>query len=96
MVDEVGLALAGIAMLAVGIGARGRFFRPRVGFRIAALIGEIFYFTHFAPSVGAVLFVAGGVFTVIGWFGDSAPMHMPSLIEVVELVAWLWMALAIH
>ncbi|SMC04293.1 hypothetical protein SAMN00768000_1566 [Sulfobacillus thermosulfidooxidans DSM 9293] len=97
MVNEIGLTVAAIAMLAVSLDFHGQSFSPGLVFRIVALAGEILYFTRILPIFGAILFLLGAVITVGLWFQNSSQHPTQSrLIDVIELVAWVWMALAIH
>ncbi len=97
MIREIGLTLSAIAMLAVSVEFLEQPVRSGPVFRILALAGETLYFTNLMPRIGAFLFLASAAITVFLWFrAPDSQSHQKSLIEIIELVAWLWMALALH
>ncbi|WP_053960090.1 hypothetical protein [Sulfobacillus thermosulfidooxidans] len=97
MVNEIGLTISAIAMLGISLDFRGQPLSPGSLFRIVALAGEILYFTRIVPIFGAILFLLGAIITVVLWFQNPAERPTQTrLIDVIELVAWVWMALAIH
>ncbi len=97
MVAEIGLTLSAIAFIAVSLEFSGQPLYWAPVFRIITLVGEMLYFSGLMDRIGTLLFLGGAVITVILWFRRPyGRSHQKSLIEVIELVAWLWMALAIH
>ncbi len=94
--QTMGILLATVALFGVII--RGsRLSWPWTAFvpRILALVGELIYFGLSSSPVFALCFVAGAVWTVTTWFRDRHA-NIGGVVELMELLAWAWMALALH
>ncbi len=96
--QSLGVLLSTIALVTVGLKmaqdlGRWRMYLPRV----VALIGILIYFTTSENFIGATIFLLGAGWTIETWFGKSSSICITSgLVEMVELFAWLWIALTIR
>ncbi len=96
--QSMGLLLTTIALVTVVLKAieerwHWRIFTPR----LLALSGEMAYFLSKQNPIGAGFFVVGAVWTVVTWFySHDNNSHLSGLVEMVELFAWVWIALALR
>jgi hypothetical protein len=64
--------------------------------RLAALAGALLYFVKWVPNAGIAVFAGGVVASVALWFVCPVKEAREGAdVEVIELIAWVWMALAI-
>ncbi|MCL4493193.1 MAG: hypothetical protein M1294_00040 [Firmicutes bacterium] len=97
VVTEIGITISALAIFAISLDLRGQPLGPGPLCRLMALVGEILYFTGVMPTAGDVFFLTGAVMTVVLWFHPPDPRpSQKSLIDVSELVAWVWMALTVR
>lgn len=94
--QAMGLLFGTVALFGVIIRARQMawpwpVFLPR----LLALGSELLYFGLYQSPIAAVGFVIGAVWTVTTWFRDRRANVGP-VAELMELLAWAWMALALH
>jgi hypothetical protein len=67
-----------------------------IPWRLIAAIGEVSYFWTPWPKAGGVIFAVGAVMTVylvfqgVSWQGEVS-RDRKDAIELIELIAWLWM-----
>ncbi len=94
--QAMGLLFGTVALLGVVIRARQMAWPWRVFLpRILALVGELLYFGLFQSPIAALGFVIGAVWTVTTWFRERRA-NIGGVVELMELLAWAWMALALH
>lgn len=94
--QAIGVLFGTAAMLGIVIQAKQMLWPWHVLLpRILALCGELGYFLWFYSPIGALLFVIGAVWTVMTWFRDRRA-NIGGVVELIELLAWAWMALALH
>lgn len=96
-IDEVGRFFSLVALTVIGWSAGDRSYRSAsTKWRILAATGEVLYFWTPWSTVGGALFVAGAVLTVYhvvrgtAWQGEVSRVQKDA-IELIELIAWLWM-----
>lgn len=96
--QSLGVLLSTIALVTVGLKlgkdfGHWRWYLPRV----IALIGELTYFTTSENFIGAIIFLFGAGWTITTWFQKRESNRTTSgLVEMVELFAWLWIALTLR
>jgi hypothetical protein len=96
--QSLGVLLSTIALLIVGFKLAQDFGHWRMYLpRVVALIGELTYFTTSDNFIGAIIFLAGAAWTIATWFQKNSPQQKTNgLVEMVELFAWLWIALTLR
>lgn len=98
---EVGRFLSLVGLVTAGWSAVHFHRHVAVGWRLVAAVGEVVYFWTPWAKLGGVLFVLGVAMTVYHMVqGTSWPSGIPQrrkdAIELIELIAWLWMLEALH
>ena len=101
------IVLMGRFLSLVALGVTGwsaaipRYRSASTAWRFLTAIGEVLYFWTPWAKIGGVLFVAGAVMTVYQIFHESSRPDEVSrgrkdAIELIELIAWLWMVNALR